>query len=138
MGYSQNKQSEDIILTYNIHSDNVTVLKDNVWNTINIHRHKETNTFYTINALNAAIKLEHNGQSGTQFKLNWENYTYSILLNDRETKELVIHPTVLLEVVENAYKSYYEDRPTEHKEPILQQAPNGNSIYQESGNNWQI
>ena len=49
-------------------------------NTILVHRKKETNTLYTINALNTLIKQLNEGVLDTSFKVNWEEYKNCILL----------------------------------------------------------
>lgn len=77
------------ILTYNISH----LLKDSsLDNTISIHRKKETNTFYTINALNALIASLNNGICDRQFKINWNDYENQILLvrNDELTRVKII------------------------------------------------
>jgi hypothetical protein len=70
--------------TNKILSYNAIVSKNRVYNprlyTIRVHRKKQTNTLYTINALNKAVALEHGGQTGKHLKLDWEKYTDSILL----------------------------------------------------------
>lgn len=58
-------------------------------NTILIHRKKETNTLYTINALNALIISLNNGVLDKTYKLNWENYTNSIILLKKTDFEIV-------------------------------------------------
>ena len=47
-----------------------------------IHRKKETNTLYTVNALNAIIKKVNNGILDKKFIIQWENYSNSLLLTD--------------------------------------------------------
>ena len=56
----ESKDSDEFICTYNIDPGNLsttTVLP----NTILLHRKKESNTLYTINALNALVKTLNNG-----------------------------------------------------------------------------
>lgn len=48
--------------------------------TISIHRKKQTNTLYTINALNTLIKDINNGVLDRTLELDWENYKDSYLL----------------------------------------------------------
>tara|TARA_R100000808_G_C2152189_1_gene161515 strand:+ start:3809 stop:4267 length:459 start_codon:yes stop_codon:yes gene_type:complete len=75
-------------LTYN-----AVVSKDRTFNprlyTIRVHRKKQTNTLYTINALNKAVALEHDGKTGRHLKLSWENYKDTILLT--AGKDLKVH-----------------------------------------------
>lgn len=49
-------------------------------NTISVHRKKETNTLYTINALNKLIMSLNNGILNKKFKINWNDYRNSILV----------------------------------------------------------
>ena len=70
---------EKIMLTYNVDIDNSS--KDSmVDNTILVHRKKQTNTLYTINALNELIKSLNNGVLDKKFPIEWENYQNCILL----------------------------------------------------------
>lgn len=67
------------IITYNvIKSGNFSFLRD----TILIHRKKETNTLYTINALNNLICDLNNGHVDTSFPVHWGDYKNSIILTD--------------------------------------------------------
>ena len=57
-------------------------------NTILIHRKSETNTLYTINAMNQIIKSINNGILDTRMQLEWENYKNQLILfqNDEVVK----------------------------------------------------
>jgi len=67
--------------TYNIDSTNkIEIIPD----TISLHRKKQTNTLYTINALNECIKICNNGVLDTRFQLEWDNYRNSILVTNDE------------------------------------------------------
>ena len=80
--------SEEFICTYNIDTFNMsatTVLP----NTILLHRKKESNTLYTINALNDLIKKLNNGVVDQSFRINWQHYKNCILLTQQgEVKQL--------------------------------------------------
>jgi len=77
---SEENKSE-LMCTYNIDSSKkIEILPD----TISLHRKKQTNTLYTINALNECIKLCNNGVLDTTFQLDWENYRNSILVTNDE------------------------------------------------------
>lgn len=71
--------SEELICTYNIDIFN-TSQQFVLPNTILVHRKKESNSLYTINALNLLIKLLNNGILDTNYKINWNDYKNSILL----------------------------------------------------------
>jgi hypothetical protein len=57
--------------------------------TMRVHRKKQTNTLYTINALNKAVAEQHDGKTGKHLKLDWGQYENSILLT--AGKELRVH-----------------------------------------------
>ena len=74
---------EKIMLTYNVDMNNSA--KDSmVENTILVHRKKQTNTLYTINALNELIKSLNNGVLDKTYAIEWENYRNCILLIQAE------------------------------------------------------
>ena len=75
---SDNKS--ELYVTYNVEPDDYSKTP----NTIMIHRKKETNTLYTVNALNAIIKKANNGVLDKTFIINWPFYENSLLLTDGE------------------------------------------------------
>ena len=70
---------EKIMLTYNVDLGN-TKGEFAIGNTILVHRKKQTNTLYTINALNELIKSLNNGVLDKSYSINWNNYKNCILL----------------------------------------------------------
>jgi hypothetical protein len=75
----ESPQSKELMCTYNIDMGNVS--ESPLPNTILLHRKKESNTLYTINALNALIKTLNEGVLDTRFIVNWADYKNCILLN---------------------------------------------------------
>ena len=71
------KSQNEYICTYNVDFGNVGAFLDN---TILVHRKKESNTLYTINALNTLIKELNGGVLDTTFKVNWNDFRNCILL----------------------------------------------------------
>ncbi|MAJ28618.1 MAG: hypothetical protein CMJ92_04350 [Planctomycetes bacterium] len=69
--------SDEYVVTYNVDQGNVQSIPDN---TILVHRKKESNTLYTINALNELIKKLNNGVVDTKFKVDWQHYRNCVLL----------------------------------------------------------
>ena len=51
-------------------------------NTISIHRKKETNTLYTVNALNEVIRAVNNGVLDKTYQLDWSKYQNAFILTD--------------------------------------------------------
>ena len=74
---------EKVMLTYNVDMNNSSE-EYIVDNTILVHRKKQTNTLYTINALNELIKSLNNGVLDKKFPIQWENYKNCILLVQTE------------------------------------------------------
>jgi hypothetical protein len=75
-------ESDEYMCTYNIEIEgpNTKILP----NTILLHRKKDSNTLYTINALNTLIKSLNNGVLDNKFMVNWPDYRNSILLTQGE------------------------------------------------------
>jgi hypothetical protein len=83
----ESPQSDELICTYNIDTGNMAAAP--MANTILLHRKKESNTLYTINALNTLIKSLNGGVLDTRFIVNWQDYKNSILLtNGPELRKL--------------------------------------------------
>ena len=71
------KSQDEYICTYNVDFGNVSAFLEN---TILVHRKKETNTLYTINALNTLIKQLNGGVLDTNYKVDWADYRNCVLL----------------------------------------------------------
>jgi hypothetical protein len=72
-------EPDSLICTYNVEKTDDFVQNNK---TMAIHRKKETNTLYTINALNEAIREENDGVLDKKFSLNWSTYQNSLLLTN--------------------------------------------------------
>lgn len=70
--------TEEYVFTYNVDSVNMTNAL--LSNTILLHRKKESNTLYTINALNDLIKSLNGGILDNKFPIDWKEYQNCILL----------------------------------------------------------
>ena len=80
------KSTNEYVITYNVEQGNVNSIPEN---TILVHRKKESNTLYTINALNDLIKKLNGGAVDPNFKINWQHYKNCILLTQHgEVKQL--------------------------------------------------
>ena len=71
------------ILTYNIVKDEV-VFSDVIKNTISLHRKKEVNSLYTLNALNEVVKIQNNCVLDSKFSVEWEDYRNTLLVTYKE------------------------------------------------------
>ena len=68
----------EMICTYNIAS--ISFNRNVLPNTISVHRKKETNTLYTINALNSLIAEINNGVLDKSFAVDWATYRDTLMI----------------------------------------------------------
>jgi len=80
------KSNNEYVITYNVDQGNINDIPEQ---TILVHRKKESNTLYTINALNELIKRLNGGVVDTKYPVNWQHYKNCILLTQHnEIKQL--------------------------------------------------
>ena len=75
--FSNTEHPENLYCTYN-----AMQTERRGQNTISIHRKKETNTLYTVNALNEVIRRVNNGVLDKTYQLDWSHYQNSFILTD--------------------------------------------------------
>jgi len=80
------KSNDEFVCTYNVEPSSIEEILPN---TILVHRKKESNTLYTINALNELIKMLNGGVVDIRYRVNWQHYRNTILLTQHnELKQL--------------------------------------------------
>ena len=89
------KSNDEYVCTYNIEQGNTEGLPAN---TIMVHRKKDTNTLYTINALNELIKKLNGGVVDTKFPIDWQHYRNTVLLTQHD--ELKQLKTKIFKIIE--------------------------------------
>lgn len=76
------EDTNELICSYNIDGeykiDKYLIPK----NTISVHRRKDTNTIYTINALNYVIALHNDGIVDMKFAVPWNTYRNMVLVTN--------------------------------------------------------
>lgn len=75
----QYKREQSVVCIYNTYNTN-----SRMKSTITINRKKDTDTLYSINALNALIREQNNGVLDKTYRVEWQHYTDRLLLTDRE------------------------------------------------------
>ena len=70
--------SKELVISYNIIPNSVKFPPS----TIMVHRKKESNTMYTINALNRVISTENGGVLDKSYQVDWNKYRNSVILTD--------------------------------------------------------
>jgi hypothetical protein len=102
--FQNGKDSSQLICTYNVEYD-ADNHPDDIPNTISLHRKKQSNTLYTINALNEVIRELNGGVLDKRFPIPWEDYQNSLLLtNDTGLNKI---PTKIHSIVDT--KDYQEN-----------------------------
>ena len=93
----QNKGNlEELFVTYNID----TSFKPNrpLSDTILVHRKKQSNTLYTINALNELVKEENGGVLDKNYSIDWDKFKNTIIVTNVEGTKRI--STRIFEVIE--------------------------------------
>lgn len=91
-----------LICTYNVEYDE-DFQQQNL-DTISLHRKKQSNTLYTINALNEVIRSKNNGILDKQFSVDWLEYQNCLMLTNDSGLNVI--PTKIYQVVN--VKSYID------------------------------
>lgn len=86
-----------LICTYNISYEDGHLTED-IPNTISLHRKKQTNTLYSINALNEVIRSLNNGILDKKFPVPWEQYQNTLLLTNENGLNKI--PTKLYQIID--------------------------------------
>ena len=68
---------EETFITFNVEKGSSAIPSN--WKTILVHRKKQSNTIYTINALNEVVKSKTGGMLDNSYQLDWEDYRNCIL-----------------------------------------------------------
>ena len=93
----QNKGNlDELFVTYNI--DTSVKPERPLEDTILVHRKKQSNTLYTINALNELVKEENNGVLDKSFSIDWDKFKNSIIVTNVEGTKRI--STRIFEVIE--------------------------------------
>lgn len=89
-----NNNPKELYVTYNVELDgNQSKFK----NTISVHRKKDTNTLYTLNAMNKLIAEENGGVFDKTFQLDWNLYRNSIILTGDISVKIV--PVKIFDII---------------------------------------
>jgi hypothetical protein len=95
-----NKTSQsEVFITYNILIEQKEL--PHFSNTIFIDRKKQTNTLYTLNAMNEIIKINNGGSINKEYSVNWEMYRNALIITNESDIRTI--PIKLLEIVSSTY-----------------------------------
>ena len=94
--FQNENDHHQLICTYNVEYDEDFM--EGIQDTISLHRKKQTNTLYTINALNETIRSLNEGKLDKTFPVPWENYQNKLLLTNENGLNII--PTRIYTIVD--------------------------------------
>ena len=93
--FQNTNELNQLICTYNIEYQHD--YQENVIDTISLHRKKQSNTLYTINALNEVIRSKNGGVLDKRFNVDWAEYQNTLLLTNETGLNVV--PTKIFQII---------------------------------------
>jgi hypothetical protein len=93
--FSNQNDSSQLICTYNVEYDDG--FQEGIIDTISLHRKKQTNTLYTINALNEVIRSKNNGILDKKFMVDWTEFQNSLILTNETGLNII--PTKIFQIM---------------------------------------
>ena len=93
--FQNEKDLGQLICTYNV--EYKYDYEESVIDTISLHRKKQSNTLYTINALNEVIRSKNGGVLDKRFNVDWAEYQNTLLLTNETGLNVV--PTKIFQII---------------------------------------
>ena len=78
--FENKNDSSQLICTYNV--EFIDNFEENIIDTISLHRKKQSNTLYTINALNEVIREKNGGVLDKSYMVDWDEFENTLLLTN--------------------------------------------------------
>jgi hypothetical protein len=76
--FQNTNELNQLICTYNV--EHQPDYQENIIDTISLHRKKQSNTLYTINALNEVIREKNDGVLDKSYMVDWNEFSNTLLL----------------------------------------------------------
>ena len=95
--FQNGKDHNQLICTYNVEYD-ADNHPDDIPNTISLHRKKQSNTLYTINALNEVIREKNDGVLDKSYMVDWNEFSNTLLLTNEMGLQKI--PTKIYQIVD--------------------------------------
>ena len=94
--FENKDDSNQLICTYNV--EFIENYEENIIDTISLHRKKQSNTLYTINALNEVIREKNNGVLDKSYMVDWNEFSNTLLLTNEMGLQKI--PTKIYQIVD--------------------------------------
>jgi|TARA_R110000824_G_scaffold58379_1_gene157893 hypothetical protein len=87
-----------LICTYNV--EHQPDYQENIIDTISLHRKKQSNTLYTINALNEVIREKNDGVLDKSYMVDWLEFENTLLLTNEMGLQKI--PTKIFQIIDTS------------------------------------
>ena len=87
-----------LICTYNV--EHQPDYQENIIDTISLHRKKQSNTLYTINALNEVIREKNDGVLDKSYMVDWLEFENTFLLTNEIGLQKI--PTKIFQIIDTS------------------------------------
>lgn len=85
-----------LICTYNV--EFIDNYEESIIDTISLHRKKQSNTLYTINALNEVIREKNGGVLDKSYMVDWNEFSNTLLLTNEMGLQKI--PTKIFQIID--------------------------------------
>ena len=94
--FENKDDSNQLICTYNV--EFIENYEENIIDTISLHRKKQSNTLYTINALNEVIREKNGGVLDKSYMVDWDEFENTLLLTNESGLSKI--PTKIYQIID--------------------------------------
>jgi len=94
--FENKDDSNQLICTYNV--EFIENYEENIIDTISLHRKKQSNTLYTINALNEVIREKNGGVLDKSYMVDWDEFENTLLLTNENGLSKI--PTKIHQIID--------------------------------------
>jgi len=94
--FENKDDSNQLICTYNV--EFIENYEESIIDTISLHRKKQSNTLYTINALNEVIREKNSGVLDKSYMVDWNEFSNTLLLTNEMGLQKI--PTKIYQIVD--------------------------------------
>ena len=94
--FSNQNDPTQLMCTYNV--EFIDNFEENIENTISLHRKKQSNTLYTINALNEVIREKNGGVLDKTYQVDWSEFQNTLILTAESGLNII--PTKIHQIID--------------------------------------
>ena len=96
--FQNTNELNQLICTYNV--EHQPDYQENIIDTISLHRKKQSNTLYTINALNEVIREKNDGVLDKSYMVDWLEFENTLLLTNEMGLQKI--PTKIFQIIDTS------------------------------------